>query len=171
MVHETVLTVFVILAAVAMSIQAGVMLSAYFSLRGVPRQMEDMRRDLKQRLDPLAQSLTEILANSREPVRTIGGNLAEISQMLRERTSHVDSLLAELVDRSRAQIIRVDQMVAGLAQKVESTADEVQRKVLAPIQEVSAVIKGIRSGLEFLFSRRRRAPSVSETTQDEELFI
>jgi hypothetical protein len=53
---------------------------------------------------------------------------------------------------------------------VETTADVVQRNVLAPIQEISAVVKGVRSGLEFLFSRRR-APSVSEATQDEQLFI
>jgi len=66
--------------------------------------------------------------------------------------------------------VRVDQMVSDLVTKVETTADVVQRNVLAPIQEISAVVKGVRSGLEFLFSRRR-APSVSEATQDEQLFI
>jgi hypothetical protein len=46
----------------------------------------------------------------------------------------------------------------------------VQRGVLAPVQEVSAVIKGMQAGLEFLFSRRR-STSVSEAAQDEQLFI
>jgi hypothetical protein len=32
------------------------------------------------------------------------------------------------------------------------------------------VVKGVRSGLEFLFSRRR-VTNVSEATQDEQLFI
>ncbi len=171
MVHDTVLTVFVIVAAVAICLQAGVMLGLYLALRNVPRQIEDIRRDIKQRIDPVTQSVTEILASSREPVGSITANLAEISRILRERTSQVDSLLADLADKSRVQIIRVDRMVSDLTEKIEATADVVQRKVLAPILEVSAVIKGVRSGLEFLFSRRRRTPNVSEATQDEELFI
>ena len=90
--------------------------------------------------------------------------------MLRDRTSNVDAVAAELLEKSRQQIIRVDKMVSDLVEKVETTAEAVQRGVLGPIQEVSAVVKGVRSGLEFLFSRRR-VTNVSEATQDEQLFI
>jgi len=61
-------------------------------------------------------------------------------------------------------------MISELVEKVGTTADTVQRGVLGPIQELSAVVKGIRSGLEFLFARRR-VTNVSEATQDEQLFI
>lgn len=170
MAHETLLTAFVIVAALAIVMQALLMLGVYLAIRKMPGQIEGIRTEMKQRLDPLAQSVGEILTNSREPVRTITANLAEISRILRDRTSHVDALVAELVDKSRLQVIRVDQMISDLVEKVETTADVVQRNVLAPVQEVSAVIKGVRSGLEFLFSRRRGS-SVSEATQDEQMFI
>lgn len=170
MAHDTLLTVFVAIAAIAILMQGGAMLGIWLSVRKIPHQIEDIRADVKQRLDPLTQAVAEILANSREPARTITANVAEISQLLRDRTSSVDALVADLVDKSRLQIIRVDQMMSVLVEKVESTADLVQRNVLAPIREVSAVIKGLRSGLEFLFSRRR-ASSASEATQDEQLFI
>lgn len=74
------------------------------------------------------------------------------------------------MEKSRAQIVRVDKMVSELVCKVETTADAVQKGVLGPVAEVSAVVKGVRSGLEFLFSRRR-VTNVSEATQDEQLFI
>jgi hypothetical protein len=61
--------------------------------------------------------------------------------------------VAKLVDKSRAQVIRTDRMFSDLVQKVETTSDAVQRGVLAPIQEVSAIMKGMQAGLEFLFSR------------------
>ena len=77
---------------------------------------------------------------------------------------------AELLEKSRSQIVRVDQMVSDLVEKVETTADSVQKGVLGPVNEVSAVVKGVRAGLEFLFSRRR-VTNVSEATQDEQLFI
>ncbi len=79
-------------------------------------------------------------------------------------------MAAELLEKSRSQIVRVDRMVSELVEKVETTADSVQKGVLGPIQEVSAVVKGVRSGLEFLFTRRR-VTNVSEATQDEQLFI
>ena len=64
----------------------------------------------------------------------------------------------------------MDEMVTGLVDKVEHTAATVERSVLAPIGEISAIMKGVRSGLEFLFSHRR-VTNVSEATQDEQLFI
>ncbi len=170
MAHETVLTVFVIVAALAILVQALLLLYVYLAIRSIQREVEGVRADVKQRLDPLTQSVAEIVASSREPVRTITHNLAEISGMLRDGTSRVDRLVEDLVDKSRLQVIRVDQMVTDLVGKVENTADVLQRNVLAPIHEVSALIKGVRSGLEFLFSRRRSS-RVSEATHDEQLFI
>jgi hypothetical protein len=164
------LTVAIVLVAIAVLMQAGAMLGIWLAVRKVPGQIESVRSDVKQRLDPLSQSALEIINNSREPLRTITANVAEISQILRDRTSNADRVAAELLEKSRSQIVRVDRMVSELVEKVETTADTVQKGVLGPIQEVSAVVKGVRSGLEFLFSRRR-VTNVSEATQDEQLFI
>ena len=168
--QNTGLTVAIILVAIAVLMQAGAMLGIWLAIRKVPGQIESVRSDVKQRLDPLTQSALEIVNNSREPLRIISANLAEISTMLRNRTSDADQVAAELLDKSRSQIVRVDRMVSELVEKVETTADAVQKGVIGPIQEVSAVVKGVRSGLEFLFSRRR-VTNVSEATQDEQLFI
>jgi len=168
--QNTGLTVALILVAIAVLMQAGAMLGIWLTMRKVPGQIENVRSDVKQRLEPLSQSVLEIVNNSRDPLRTITSNLAEISQILRDRTSNADQVAAELLEKSRAQIARVDRMVSDLVEKVETTADSVQKGVLGPVQEISAVVKGVRSGLEFLFSRRRMT-NVSEATQDEQMFI
>jgi len=158
------------LIAVAILLQASSMVGIWLSVRKIPGQIEDIRTDVKQRIDPLAQSVTEIVANSREPVKNISTNLEETSRILRDRAGSVDTTVAELVDRSRLQIIRVDQMISNLVDKVETTSDAVQQNVLVPIRELSAVVKGVRTGLEFLFARRGSS-SVTEATQDEQMFI
>ena len=66
--------------------------------------------------------------------------------------------------------MRVDQMVTDFVQKAQSTADVVERGIVAPIHEISAVIKGVRAGLEFLVGRRR-ASRTSDVSQDEQMFI
>lgn len=168
--QNTAVSVAMILVSVAVLMQAAVMLGFWLSVRKISTQIETVRADIKQRLDPLSQSVLEIVNNSREPLRTITVNLAEISRILRDRAGNVDVVVGELMDRSRLQIARVDGMVSDLVAKVETTADTVQRGVLAPVQEVAAVVKGVRAGLEFLLSHRR-VVNVSEATPDEQLFI
>jgi len=164
------LTLILFFVVLAVMLQAAAMLGILFALLKMRREMEGLRSDVRQRLDPLAQAVAAILADSREPIRSIAANLAEVSRVLRDRAGQVDRVVEELVERSRLQIIRVDQMATELIAKVESTVDAVQRQVMKPIQEASAVLQGVRSGLQFLFSRRRNARP-GETTQDEQMFI
>jgi hypothetical protein len=168
--HETVLTVFVIVAAVAIVMQMLVMTGIYFAIRDLHRDLVDVRAVTKQKIDTLTERVTEFIASSREPIRDVAANLADMSRTIRERTAQFDSVMADFLDRSRLQIIRIDQLVTTFVDKAENAADRVEKKVVAPVQEMAAVIAGVRKGFEFLFARRRNA-GVSETTQDEQMFI
>lgn len=173
--QETVLTLFVIIAAAAVVMQAGVMLGIWLAIRKVPGQIEGVRADFRNHFDPLARSVMEIVNISRDPLRTLITDLAEISQLMRQRSSQADAVFADLLEKSRAQVGRADQLLSNLADKVEETTDRVQQSVLSPILEISAVVKGIQHGLDFLFFRRRPSGSPAgptEGTQDEQqLFI
>jgi len=168
--HDNVLTAFVIIAALAIVMQAFVMLGIWRAIEAIGGKIEEIRAHIKDRLDPLAESVTDIVATSRDPIRAITSNLAEISQTLRQRSVQVDAVVEDLAEKTRLQIIRADQLLTTLADKVEATSDKVQQGVLKPIQEVTAAIKGLQTGWEFLFSKRR-AGGKSESVQDEQLFI
>ncbi len=170
MAHETLLIVALLLVAGAVLMQALAMWGIRTVISKIPEQIETIRTDINRTLDPIQRALTDILTDSREPVRNLTTDLAEVSRVLRNRSGQVDSVVEELVDRTRLQIVRVDQLVSDLCAKVENTSDVVERNVLVPIQELSAVMKGLRAGLEFLFSRRRPS-AVAEATQDEQMFI
>lgn len=170
MANDSVLLVLAIVVTIAILMQASAMLGMWLAVRKIPGQIEQIRTDVRSQLDPVTKSANEILTGARDPLRTITANLAEISQTLRERSTHVDTVVEELVDKSREQILRADQLMSNLADKVEATTDKVQETVLTPLNEISAVVKGIQSGFEFLFSRRRPA-GASDTVTDEQLFI
>ena len=170
MANDTGLIVVLVLVAIAILMQAGAMVGIWLSIQKIHGEVQGVRSDVRQRLDPLTQSVGEILTNSREPIHTITKNLAEISTIMRERTSRVDDAVGEMLVRSRDQAARIDHMVTGLVERVETTADVVQSNILVPLNEMAAVVKGVRAGMEFLFARRRH-PSITETTQDEQLFI
>ena len=170
MANDGVLLLFVIVVTVAVVMQGCAMFGMFLAVRKIPGQIDQIRADVKQRIDPLTQSATELLTGARDPLKTITANLAEISQTMRERSTQVDTVMEDLVEKTRVQVIRADQLMTSLADKVETTTDKVQETVIKPLNEISAVIKGIQSGLEFFFSRRRPA-GASDATPDEQMFI
>jgi len=170
MAHETVLTIFIIIAAAAIVLQAFSMLGLYMAIRKIQGEVADLRADVTRRIDPLAESLTEIVGNSREPLRSITADLAEVARVLRERTGSVDEVLDDLLDRFRLQVIRVDQTITDVLEKVDKTTTTVQRNIIGPVSEASAVLKGVQAGLDFFLSRRRESRT-SDVPQDEQMFI
>jgi hypothetical protein len=110
------------------------------------------------------------VGNSREPLRSITADLAEVARVLRERTGSVDEALDDLLDRFRLQVIRVDQTITDVLEKVDKTTATVQRNILGPVSEASAVLKGVQAGLDFFLSRRRTSRT-SDAPQDEQMFI
>ncbi len=168
--HGTVIAVFVVIAAIALAMQATVWLLLYLIARRVHRDVSKVGADVKRQVDLVLHEAVEILAASREPIRTITANAVEISRIATERAGKLDGAIEDFTDRLRVQLVRIDRMVADLSDKLEETAGVVQRGILNPLREFSAIIRGIQSGLDFLFARRHHA-NVREATQDEEMFI
>lgn len=168
--HDTVLRIFVIITAIAFVAQALTMYALYRVARQFYEEVTRIHAEVKQGVEPLVEGIAEMLRSASEPVQAIMRNLTEVSGLLRERARQADTMLADLLEKCRAQIIRADDLISNLAATIESTAGAVETKVMAPVREVSALVAGVRTGLEFLFSRRRTS-SVSHSGGDEELFI
>jgi hypothetical protein len=71
----------------------------------------------------------------------------------------------------RIQVIRADQILTGALEVVEDAGSRVRRTLWGPIHQASALIKGLKVGLDFIRGQQRRRPEPDSITQDEELFI
>lgn len=170
MAHDTLLTVFIIIAAIAIVMQAAAVLGMFLAVRRVQKEVTGIRGEVKQRLDPLINSVTQILTDSREPLRTVLANVRETSQTVRNRAHDIDRMIDEVADKCRLQVLRVDQTLSDLLYKIQNTGTVIQRNMILPVQEVSAVMKGLRAGMDFFLSRRRESQT-REAPQDEQMFI
>src|SRR5438128_78240 len=83
------------LLALAFVAQPAILYGGYRAVQSAQREFQTLRIDLKQRVDPLTQSITEIVTDTREPIRSLTTNLAEMSQILRQRTDYVDAVVAD----------------------------------------------------------------------------
>ena len=168
---QTLLIVFIVVTALAVVIQAGVLVSLYISVKKTSSRVESIAGDLQQRAAPALDAATAILNNSRGNLQTLTENLAATSTSLRNQVERVETTMGDLIDRTRLQVIRADEMVSRTLDRVEETSEFVQHTVISPVKQLAGLVSGLTVGLDAFF-RRRKGPQRSQPqTEDEELFI
>jgi hypothetical protein len=170
---ETVLSAFVIVACLAIIIQAGILVALFFSVRKTGARMEAIASQVESRAIPLLESARAVLEDSGPKLKEITSNLVDATGTMKDQVTRLDSTVNDLVDRTRLQVIRVDELVSRTLDKVEETTEMVQQTVVTPVRQISGIVQGLSVGLgAFLGSRRRmKANGDPIMVEDEELFI
>jgi hypothetical protein len=151
------LTVFVLLlTAVAVLLQAGVLATMYFAMRKSGERMEALAAEVKTKLLPTVEQAQSIMTDLRPKLQVIADNVDETTRAVRNQVLRVDATVNDVVDRARLQVIRADELLTRTLDRVEQTSEIVHKTVVSPVRQFSGLVQGITVGLEFLFSGRGR---------------
>jgi methyl-accepting chemotaxis protein len=162
----------VIFMGLAIITQLCVLGGVFVSIKRLASSVERLRFEMEQKMDPAITDFRDVLGDAKQVLRnlhTAAENFAGISETVRFQVERVNAVIEDTTDRARDQIARADEVVTDAIEKIEATSAVVQQSVLAPIREVSALIRGVSGGLRFLFAGRKN--QVDAVHQDEELFI
>ncbi len=166
------LIIFVGISALAIVLQMGILLGMYLQVRQMNAHMTRLTTNLHERIDPILSRLHFLLEDSQEQIRAMVADAAEVTHLARSQAQKVDRVFSEAVDRLRDQIVHADQILTGALEEIEEAGTRIKRTVWEPVKHATAVLQGIKSGLEFFRSRARRpTPDRASQQQDEELFI
>jgi len=170
-VNNTVITIFVVVAAIAIVLQTGVLIALYKALRESSARIEGIAGRLEQQASPVLTTAHAILEDAQPKIAEISTNLVESTAMLREHVAQVGEATGEIVERVRLQAVRLDEFVTNAAHKLEATSEILQTSVLSPMRRVRAIVQALSAGLNFLRAHRARKKSNSTEVEDEEMFI
>lgn len=161
---------FVVVATVAIILQMAILLLMYMQFREMHREVTRIATDLQMRIDPILVRLNRILEDSQDRIASIVGDAAEVTRIARLQAQKVDRVFTDAVDRLRAQVVRGDHILTGALEVLEDTGSRFRKSLFGPVVQVSAFLKGLKVGLDFLRGiRPGREPNPVQ--QDEELFI
>lgn len=166
---HTLLTVLVALIAAAMIVQAISVLILVLSFRRFCSRLEVLMDQISRDVTPVLQAAREFLTEGKEKFNAISSNILEITGKAKGQIVRLDGLLTDASERARLQMIRLDELLTDTVSRMEETGEAVRRTILVPVREISAILAGLRTTLDFLF--RRNKAGVEHATQDEELFI
>ena len=170
--ENTVITIFVVVAAVAIVVQMGILFALYKALRQSSDRMESLVSRLEQKASPVLAMAADILDDAKPKLAELTTNLAESSAIVRAQVHQVGEATAEIVERARMNAARLDDFIMNAAHKVEATSELLQNKVLSPVRRVRAVVSALNAGLNFFkATRSQRQRGNAEQVEDEEMFI
>jgi methyl-accepting chemotaxis protein len=170
-VDNHIITVFVVVAAVAIVVQMGILLALYMALRRTSERMEGIAGRLEQQATPVLSTAAAILDDAKPKIANIATNLAETSTSLRTHVGQIGNAASEIAERARMQAVRLDDFVISAAHKVEVTSELLQDKVLSPMRRVRSVVTALNAGLSFFKANRSARRKKSGEVEDEEMFI
>jgi len=154
-------TLFLLLVLAAMFVQ----------LRMSMQEFTRIANDLQGRVDPILLRVNRILEDSEERISSVMGDTAEITRIARGQAQKVDRVVSEALERLRIQVIRADQILTGALEVVDEAGTKFRNTLWRPIRQASAVMKGIKVGLDILRRQQNNKPESDPVSQDEELFI
>jgi len=166
-----VIEAFIIVAALAVVIQCFVLVAMFFQLKFAIQEVTKITSELQNRMGPILLRVSRILDDSEDRIHSIMGDATEITRVARTQAQKFDRVFTEAVERLRIQILRADQILSGTLEVVEETGSKFKNTVWRPLQQATALIKGIKVGLDVLRGRRESSNGEAPVTEDEELFI
>jgi hypothetical protein len=165
---------FSIVAAIALVVQVGILIGLFLQLRKTTESINRMVSDLHTRMGPILTRTQMMLDDTQPKIAHLVEDASHMVYLARVQAQKMDRVFTEASDRLRGQLVRADRILTGTLEAVEDAGTQVRRSFLGPVQKVSAVVQGIKIGLDVLRSRRRHEPERPTETaeqQEDELFI
>ena len=159
---EGLLTLFVALTAIAVVIQAGVLIAIYIVSKRTSEQISGFVKEAHELMVPM-RSVTDNL-------KTVSEDLIELGISAKEQFRRVEAMVTDAGDSLQVQLERFDRVSKKVVDRIDETAEIVQDSIISPVREVSAFAKGLSRGIQAFFFRRSRHAD-DGVREDEELFI
>src|ERR1700734_1087473 len=160
-----VMTAFVIISAIALCIQAGMLAGIYKTAKA-----------LQEKIDPLLPKVEDLVTKATSTVEQSGRQITEITartndilDSTKRQLAIVEEVVGDAAVRAKVQMERVELVLDDTLSRAHETVAVVHDGIMRPLREVNGIAAGIRAAFAAL--ARGNRPTVDHATSDEEMFI
>jgi hypothetical protein len=171
---QNLLAIFIVLAALALIVQSFILVTLFFQMRKTMERMDQFTSDLQTRLGPILTRMQLLLDDTQPRISEMVADAAHVVYLARGQAQKIDRILTDAGDRVRGQLLHADRILTGAMESVEDVSAKLRDGFWRPMQKASALVQGIKVGLDLLRSRRgssHRSADGEPLEQEEELFI
>jgi hypothetical protein len=165
---QTLLVIFIAVAAVSILMQAGFTVAMFFGARKAQKKLMDLADDVRLHALPAIMSSREVIQDISPKLKSITENLNATSATFRSRADQVSGFVGDVTGKAQAQASRVDGMVKGTLDQLTFAVQAIEHGVAAPVRQVNGIINGLRAGVEVM---RKKTPDNHLDPDQEDLFV
>jgi hypothetical protein len=166
------LVLFIIVAMVALVVQVVILTLLFFEVRRTTENVNRLTSDLQARIGPILTRVQILLDDTQPKISSMVNDASHIVYLARGQAQKIDRVFTDAADRLRGQLNHADRILTGTLEAVEDAGVKFKHNFWRPVQKASALVQGIKVGLDLLRSRRgRRSGDEPREQQEEELFI
>jgi ABC-type transporter Mla subunit MlaD len=160
-----VMTAFVIISAIALCIQAGMLAGMYKSIKS-----------LQETINPLLPKVESLVERANTTVEQSGRQITEITtrandilDSTKRQLAIVEDVVGDAAARAKVQMERVELVLDDTLSRAHETVAVVHDGIMKPLREVTGIAAGVRAAFGSL--ARGNRPTPDRATSDEEMFI
>ena len=169
------LELFSIVSAIALVVQVVILTALLLQMRRTTDNVNRLMSELQSRVGPILTRLQIMLDDTQPKISSMVNDASHIVYLARGQAQKVDRVFTEAADRLRGQLLHADRILTGTMEAMEEAGSQIKHSFWRPMQKASALVQGIKVGLDLLRSRRRSASrshnDEPRESQEEELFI
>jgi ABC-type transporter Mla subunit MlaD len=160
-----VMTAFVIISAIALCIQAGMLAAIYKTTK----QLQEAINPLLPKVDSLVSMASATVEQSSRQITEITTRANDILDSTKRQLAIVEEVVGDAAERAKVQMERVELVLDDTLSRAHETVAVVHDGIMRPLREVNGIAAGVRAALGSL--ARGNRPTVDRATSDEEMFI
>ena len=155
-----VMTAFVIIAAIALCIQTGMIFGMYKTTKSLQADI----KPLLPKVESLVDTTKTTVEQSRKQILDITTRANEILTSTKEQLGMVQEVVTDATARAKVQLERVELVLDDTLSRAHETVATVHDGIMRPLREVNGIAVGIKTALAYL--ARGNRPSPDQATSD-----
>jgi len=170
--NQTVQLALVTAVALAMLIQAIVLLAALIALRKLAKSIREEMAELRSSVMPVIESTRNLLVRVAPKIEQTTCDLALLTRALRNQVADVQAAADDIIGRAQRQASRVDSMLSSVLDAVDRAGSFMADTVAKPVRQLSAFLASAKAVIESL--RGTQGASRAEANRasgDNDLFV
>ncbi len=160
-----IIAAFVLVAAIALCVQAGFLFGMYKATKA----LEEKVIPLLPKVEGLIETARSTVEHGKKQMVDITGKANSILDSTKLQLAKVDEVVTDATSRAKVQMERVEMVLDDTMSRAHETVATVHNGIMRPLREINGIAVGVKTALNHM--TRGGRPSVAQVTSDEEMFI
>ena len=169
---QVVQLVFAGVAALALLLQAIVLVAVFFATRKALKTVREDIEDVRSTVMPFINDARQTFERVAPRIEEATADVAALTHSLRTQSDDLKNASSEIIERARRQASRVDSMATGVLDAAERAGAFVNDAITRPMRQLSGILASIKAVVDTLRAPDPVArPRSNPKPGDPEMFV